>query len=145
MGPLPGPPQGLTGLTLEGVTEKAWPWETQFLTDLLKWLAALVWADQVGTVSFLELAMDFEAHAKRALPAAPQAAFRGMALPLQERAQVLRLVPSTLGKLVKTGSLNPARVVTHIPCPLAKGGGQGELWWGPGWPPSAWDGHAPPL
>ena len=41
----------------------AWPWEMQFLTDLLAWLGALMWADEVGTVSFLELAMDFEAHA----------------------------------------------------------------------------------
>ena len=91
------------GLTLEGVTEKAWPWGTQFLTDLLKWQGAPVGADEVCTVSFLELAMDFEAHAKWDLPAAPQAALRGTALPHQERARVLRLALSTLGKLVKTG------------------------------------------
>ena len=70
------------------------------MADLLSWLGALVWADEVGTVSFLELAMDFEAHAGRALPAAPQAAFRGTSLPLQERARVLRLALTTLGKLV---------------------------------------------
>ena len=56
-----------------------------FLTDLLAWLGALMSADDVCTVSFLELAMDFEAHARRALPAAPQAAFRGTARPLQGR------------------------------------------------------------
>ena len=99
-----------------------WPWETQFLADLLKWLAALVWADEVGTVSFLELAMDFEAHAKQALPAAPQAAFRWTALPLQERARVLRLALSTLGKLVKTGSLHRARVVTRCASLVPLGG-----------------------
>ena len=53
VGPLPGPLQGLAGLTLEGVTDKTWPWEMQFLTDLLAWLGALMWADEVGTVSFL--------------------------------------------------------------------------------------------
>ena len=32
------------------------------------------------------------------------------------------------------------------PPPLAKGGGgRGELWWAPVSPPSAWEGHTPPL
>ena len=114
VGPLPGPPQGLAGLTLEGVTDNTWPWELPFLADLLSWLGALMWADEVGTTTFRELAMDFEAHARRALPAAPQAAFGGTMLPLQETVRVLRLALPTLEKLVKTGSLHPARVVT--PC-----------------------------
>ena len=50
-----------------------------FRTDLLCWLGALMWADEVGTVTFLELAMDFEAHSRRALLAAPQAEFPGTA------------------------------------------------------------------
>ena len=81
-----------------------------------------MWAGEVGTVSFLELAMDFEAHAQRALPAAPQAAFPGTALPLQERARVLRLVLATLGKLVKTGSLHPAKLVTRCASLVPLGG-----------------------
>ena len=82
VGPLPCPPRRLTDLTPLGVTTVgAWPWEMQFLKDLLCWLGALVWAEEVGTVSFLELAMDFEAHARWALLAAPQAAYRGRSLP----------------------------------------------------------------
>ena len=79
-------------------------------------------ADEVDTVSFLELAMDFEAHAKRALPAAPQPAFRGPALPLQERARVLQLALATLGKLVTSDCLHPARVVTRCASLIPLGG-----------------------
>ena len=122
VGPPPCPPWGLVGVTLGRVTEGSWPWEVQFLADLLAWLGALVWADEVGTVSFLELAMDFEAHAGRALPAAPQAAFRGTSLPLQERARVLRLALTTLGKLVRTGCLYPARMVTRCAALVPLGG-----------------------
>ena len=53
VGPPPCPPWGLVGVTLGRVTEGSWPWEVQFLADLLAWLGALVWADEVGTVSFL--------------------------------------------------------------------------------------------
>ena len=63
-GPCRAPPEGLSGLTLEGVTDKTWPWEMPFLMDLLAWLGVLMWANEVGTVSFLELAMSFEAHAQ---------------------------------------------------------------------------------
>ena len=80
-----------------------WPWELLFLADLLAWLGALMWADEVGTVTFLELAMDFEAHTQQVLPAALQAAFQGTAPP---RARVLRLALATLEKLVKTGFLH---------------------------------------
>ena len=66
--------------------------------------------------------MEFEARTQRALPAATQAAFRGTALPLQERARVLRPALATLGKLVRTGSLHPARVVTRCPSLVPLGG-----------------------
>ena len=72
-------------MALSGFTARTWPWEMSFLEDLLSWVGALVWANKVGTVTFLDLAMDFEAHSKRPLPAAPQAEFRETALPLQER------------------------------------------------------------
>ena len=66
--------------------------------------------------------MDFEAHSKRALPAAPRAELRGTALPLQERGRVLRLALTTLDKLVQTGSLHPARVVTRCSSLVPLGG-----------------------
>ena len=81
-----------------------------------------MWADGVGTVACLELAVDVEAQARRAPPAALQAAFRGTAPPLQERARVLRLALATLGKPVKTGSLHPARVATRCASLVPLGG-----------------------
>ena len=64
-------------------------------------------------MSFIELALDFEEYAERTLSAAPEAKFQGHTLPLQERAKVLRLALCTLQKLVKTGSLHPAKVITR--------------------------------
>ena len=58
----------------------------------------------------------------RPTPRGPQAAFRGTALPLQERARVLRLALGTLEKLVKTGSLHPAREGTRSASLVPLGG-----------------------
>ena len=84
-----------------------------FITDLLRWLRALQWTDELGTVTF-KLALDFEEFAERTLPAAPHAKFRGHTLPLQERARVLRLALCTLQRLVKSGTLHPAKVITRL-------------------------------
>ena len=42
-----------------------------------------------------------------------QAKFQGITLPLQERARVPRLALCALQKLVKSGSLHPAKVITR--------------------------------
>ena len=73
----------------------------------------MVWTDEVGTVTYPELAMDFEARAGRALPSAPQARFRGLCLSLRERGRVLRLAVGHLQKLVVAGSLLPAQAQTR--------------------------------
>ena len=113
VGPMPPPPPAARPVCLHNPTARTWPWEKPFLADLLAWLRALQWMDDTETVSFIELALDFEEYAARTLPAARQAKFQGHTLPLQERARVLRLAPCTLQKLVKSGSLHPAKVITR--------------------------------
>ena len=68
------------------------------MTNLLRWLRALRWPDERGTITFLELALDFEEISERTLPATPQARFRGHSLSLQEQARVLRLALKHLEK-----------------------------------------------
>ena len=80
------------------------------------------WADETGTVTFIEPALDFEEFAKRTLPAAPQAKFRGHTLPLQERARVLKLAVCALQWLVKSGTLHPAKVITRSAALVPMGG-----------------------
>ena len=110
--PCPPPPPARS-VCLHNPTARTWPWEKPFLADLLAWLRALQWTEDTDTLSFIELALDFEEHAARTLPAAPQAKFQGHTLPLQERARVLCLALCTLQKLVKSGSLHPAKVITR--------------------------------
>ena len=47
------------------------------MTDLLRWLRALQWIDEPNTVTFLELALDFEEFSEHTLPQAPQVRFKG--------------------------------------------------------------------
>ena len=76
VGPLPRPEN--KGLLLLRTPKKVeWQWEMPFLADLLCWLRELHWAPEPGTVTFLELALDFEEFAQRTLPHAPQAKFKG--------------------------------------------------------------------
>ena len=48
VGPLP-PPTKQAVLTLATPTCKSWPWEPTFMTDLLRWLRALRWPNELGT------------------------------------------------------------------------------------------------
>ena len=115
-GPVPRT-ENLGTLTLAKPTAKTWPWELPFLADLLSWT-------QPGTVTFIELALDFEETSQRTLPTAPQAKYRGTALPLQERAKVLRLALCTNQKLVTRGALHPAKVITRANSVVPLGGPQ---------------------
>ena len=76
-----------------------------------------------GTVTFLELALDFEEFAQRTLPHSPQAKFKGTALSLQERGRVLRLAVANAQRPVTKGQLHPARVVTRCSSLVPLGGG----------------------
>ena len=61
------------------------------MTDLLRWRGVLHWQEELGTVTFLELALDFEEFSEGTLPAAPQAQYMDHTLSLQERGHVPRL------------------------------------------------------
>ena len=121
MGPLPRPLETLV-ISLHNPTKRTWPWEVNFITSLLRWLRALQWTDETGTVTFIEVALDSEEFAERTLLAAPQAKFRGHTLPLQERARVLRLAMCALQRLVKSGTLHPAKVITRSAALVPMGG-----------------------
>ena len=56
--------------------------------------------------------MDFECFAACTLPASPQAVYRATALPLPERARVLKLALATLQKLSVAGAVLPGGVLT---------------------------------
>jgi len=78
---------------------------------MLAWLAALKWKDDPGQVTFLELALDFEAHLDCTLPASPQSWYVALTLSLHECAMVLRLVMAIMHWHVTVGILYPG---THI-------------------------------
>ena len=111
VGPLPRPEEKGT-LLLRTPKKPEWQWEMPFLADMLRWLRALTWSQEPGTVTFLELALDFEEFAQRTLPHAPQAKFKGTTLSLQERGRVLRLAITSAQRLVTKGQPHPARIVT---------------------------------
>ena len=73
-------------------------------------------------MSFIELALGLEEHTACTLLAAPQAKFQGHKLPPQEKARGLRLALCTLQKLVKSGSLHTAKVITRATLLVPLGG-----------------------
>ena len=66
------PPPPYHSVSLRNPDKKLWPWEMAFVTDLLQWLHALQWINEPNTITFLELALDFEEFSERTLPQAPQ-------------------------------------------------------------------------
>ena len=82
----------------------------------------LVWISGKGQVSFMELTMDFECFARRALPVSPLAECRGTALPLPERARVLELALTALRKHVVSGVAIPGGVLTKCSSLIPLGG-----------------------
>lgn len=82
----------------------AWAWDTTFLADLAGWLHALQWLPDAGTVTFLELTLDFEAHTGRLVPVCSALRFVATQQPLQERSRVLRLAMVVLRDHLPTSS-----------------------------------------
>ena len=103
-GPLPRPPARPPLDAPEGLPPH-WPWEATFLHALLRWAGALLWLPRQGQVTYVELALDFEEHAGRALPAAPGHKLAGRVLPLRERAHVLKLAPDRTQQFLRAGEL----------------------------------------
>ena len=110
------------GVTHTHTKKPEWQWEMPFLADILRWLRALTWSQEPGTVTFLELALDFEEFAQRTLPHAPQAKFKGTTLSLQERGRVLRLAITSAQRLLTKGQLHPACIVTRCNSLVPLGG-----------------------
>ena len=82
-----------------------WPWEATFLHALLRWAGALLWLPRQGQVTYAELALDFEEHAGRALPAAAGHRLAGPVPPLRERAHVLKLALDKTQQFLRAGEL----------------------------------------
>ena len=57
----------------------------------------------MGQVTFVELALDFEAHSGRAMPASPGAELQAIVLSLHERSRVLRTALAVLQRHVTAG------------------------------------------
>ena len=121
-GPLP--PLGITDFDIAPVCPTSWPWDTDFRDALAGWLRGLTRHDnkEDGTVTFMELALDFEAFAGRGIPPSPQAIFRGVTLPLQERARVLRMALNELRPQVTRGHLHPGTVINRANSLVPLGG-----------------------
>ena len=92
---------------LRSIPSHQWRWQSEFMTILLQWMRALRWQPEPSHVTFLELALDFEAYSRRSLSCSPGSELSGIALPLQERARVLRLALVILRRHVTTGMLFP--------------------------------------
>ena len=67
--------------------------------------------------------MDFEAYAGRQLPPAPQSRFVGGEMPLQEKARVLRLITSLMGRAVEQDTILPAKMTNHCKTLIPMGAG----------------------
>ena len=121
VGPLPR--KLLATTTFREPTLSQWKWPTRFRLNLIGWLDELQWIDAPGQVTFLELAMDFEAFSRRPIPPAPEAKYaRAGVLPLAERGRVLRMALAALQALTITGDVVPAKAVKKCKSLVPLGG-----------------------
>ena len=82
-----------------------WPWERGFAEALVRWASALQWVPGSGQVTYTELAVHFESHSNRALPATPGHRHARQVLSLRQRARVLREAADLLQPLLAGGTL----------------------------------------
>ena len=88
----------------------------------MRWVNELLWIPRKGQVIFMQLSMDFKCFTGRSLPASPQAIYRATALPLPERARVLKLALATLQKHAVSGQVFPRGVLTKCTSIVPLGG-----------------------
>ena len=72
---------------------------------LLQWASQLRWLPRQGHVTYVEVALDFEAHAERALPAPSDHRLRGVTLPLRTTGRVLKMALDALQPHLQAGDL----------------------------------------
>ena len=89
---------------------------------LLQWASRLRWLPGQGHVTYVELALDFEAHAARALPAPSDHRLRGVTLPLRTRGQVLKMALDALQPHLQAGDLLQGKEVWMTKSLLPLGG-----------------------
>ena len=89
---------------------------------LLQWAGQLRWLPGPGHVTYVELALDFEAHAERALPAPSDHRLRGVTLPLRTRGQVLKMALDALQPHLQAGDLMHGKEVWMAKSLLPLGG-----------------------
>ena len=71
----------------------------------------------------MELAIDFEAFAGRQLPPAPQSHFAGGDMSLQEKARVMRLITTLMGRSVGKETILPAKLTNACKSLVPMGAG----------------------
>ena len=116
----PAPPAA--PLALRAGPPPGWPWEASFAMALLQWASRLRWLPGQGHVTYVELALDFEAHAARALPAPSDHRLRGFTLPLRTRGQVLKMALDALQPHLQAGDLLQGKEVWMAKSLLPLGG-----------------------
>ena len=89
---------------------------------LLRWASRLRWLLGQGHVTYVELALDFEAHAERALPAPSDHRLPGVTLPLRTRGQVLKMALDALPPHLQAGDLLQGKEVWMAKSLLPLGG-----------------------
>ena len=116
----PAPPAA--PLALRAGPPPGWPWEASFAVALLQWAGQLRWLPGQGHVTYVELALDFEAYAERALPAPSDHRLRGVTLPLRTRGQVLKMALDALQPHLQAGDLMQGKEVWMAKSLLPLGG-----------------------
>ena len=116
-----------------GQLPREWKWGPDLLPMVLRWHAELEWLKMPPAheriprahwqVSFMELALDFEAFAGRPLPPAPQSKYAGGDLSLQEKGRVLRLIVTLNGRATDRESIFPLRMTHHCRSVTSMGAG----------------------
>ena len=123
LGAGPHPPAPPTApLALRAGPLPGWPWEASFAVALLQWASRLRWLPGQGHVTYVELALDFEAHAELALPAPSNHRLRGLTLPLRTRGQVLKMALDALQLHLQAGNLLQGKEVWMAKSLLPLGG-----------------------
>ena len=89
---------------------------------LLQWASRLRWLPGQGHMTYVELALDFEAHAERALPAPSNHRLQGVTLPLRTRGQVLKMALDALQPHLQAGDLLQGKEVWMAKSLLPLGG-----------------------
>ena len=104
VGPLPG--DAIRNQPhLRPVAPPGWWWPQDFVPHLVRWARVMAWMPGPAEVSWVELALDYEALVGRALPASPYNRLRGTRLPPGEGTQVLRKAVGLVERHLVAGTL----------------------------------------